>query len=54
MIPDDLKRLAVPCLAHRTMPTDTDDTAGTGEGTDGANPAKAAITEILDRVPVPV
>jgi MoxR-like ATPase len=47
-VPDDVKRLAVPVLAHRLMPAPLD-------GTYGGEPASAEdlVAEILDSLPVP-
>ena len=47
-VPDDVKRLAVPVLAHRLMPARLD-------GAYGGDPATAEdlVAEILDSVPVP-
>jgi MoxR-like ATPase len=44
LIPDDIRSLVVPCLAHRVVPADGDDPAA----------ASAALEEIADAVPVPV
>ncbi|HEX5724315.1 MAG TPA: MoxR family ATPase [Longimicrobiaceae bacterium] len=49
LVPDDVRRLAVPCLAHRLLP------AGAGAATGEAYDESVAILEeILDRIPVPV
>jgi MoxR-like ATPase len=47
LAPDDVRRLAVPCLAHRVVPA----AGGPGEGYDEA---AAILEEILHSVPVPV
>jgi MoxR-like ATPase len=44
LVPDDVRRLVVPCLAHRVLPADGDDPGA----------AAAALEEIADAVPVPV
>ncbi|MBI1846465.1 MAG: MoxR family ATPase [Candidatus Rokubacteria bacterium] len=48
LVPDDVKRLAVPALAHRVMPA----VAG-GDGGAGALDGETAIRAILEDVPVP-
>lgn len=48
LVPDDVKRLIVPCLAHRLAP------AGDGAGEDAHEVAAAVLEEIADRVPVPL
>ncbi|HYW07967.1 MAG TPA: MoxR family ATPase [Longimicrobium sp.] len=47
LAPDDVRRLVVPCLAHRLVPA----AGGPGEGYDEA---AAILEEILHSVPVPV
>jgi MoxR-like ATPase len=44
LVPDDVRRLVVPCLAHRVLAADGDDPGA----------AAAALEEIADTVPVPV
>ncbi len=49
LVPDDVRRLVVPCLAHRVLP------AGVSAGSAGAHEEAAAVLEeILARVPAPV
>jgi MoxR-like ATPase len=49
LLPDDVGRVAVPCLAHRILP------AGAAAATADAHElAAGALTEILERIPVPV
>ncbi len=49
LVPDDVRRLVVPCLAHRLVP------AGATASTAGAHEEAAAILEaILATIPVPV
>jgi len=48
-VPDDFKRLAVPCLAHRLVLAQAHDSLGRAR-TDG----ERAVTDIIERVPVPV
>ncbi|HEX8674902.1 MAG TPA: MoxR family ATPase [Longimicrobium sp.] len=47
LAPDDIRRLVVPCLAHRLLP------AAAGPG-DAYDEAVAVLEEILNTVPVPV
>jgi len=47
-IPDDVKSLALPILAHRIIPA-------SGYGIDGyRQEAEGTLMEILDRIPVPL
>lgn len=46
MLPDDIKNLAVPVLAHRLIPT--------AEARIGRRDAAQIVTDLLDRVPVAV
>ena len=47
-IPDDVKSLALPILAHRIIPA-------SGYGIDGSRgEAEGTLMEILDRIPVPL
>ncbi|HLM66033.1 MAG TPA: MoxR family ATPase [Longimicrobium sp.] len=48
LAPDDIRRLVVPCLAHRLLPA-----AAAGPG-DAYDEAVAVLEEILNTVPVPV
>ena len=49
LLPDDVRWVAVPCLAHRILP------AGAGAATAEAHELAAdAVREILERLPVPV
>lgn len=47
LVPDDIRRLAVPCLAHRIIPAGGLAAAGHEEGA-------ALVEEFLDSLPVPV
>jgi MoxR-like ATPase len=49
LVPDDVRRLVVPCLAHRLLPVGS--SGATGEAYDEA---VAILEEILSRLPVPV
>ncbi len=48
MIPDDIKSLAVPCLAHRVTLSQVHDSLGRARVD-----AERVITEIVNRVAVP-
>lgn len=47
-VPDDIKTLALPALAHRVIPR-----ARWDRGTEGSEEVEGILGEILDRVPVP-
>ena len=49
LVPDDVRRLVVPCLAHRLLPTGA--SAATGEAYDTV---AALLEEMAARIPVPV
>ena len=49
VVPDDVKRLAVPVLAHRVVPVER---AGIGLGS-GPDPAEELVAELVESVPVP-
>jgi MoxR-like ATPase len=49
LVPDDVRRLVVPVLAHRLLPT-----GAAGATGDAYAEAVAVLEELLDRVPVPV
>ena len=48
-VPDDIKELAIPCLSHRVIPAIRLEVDGPR-----TEVAERAITEILDRIPVPL
>jgi MoxR-like ATPase len=48
LVPDDVRRLVIPCLAHRLSPV------GSGTGAAGPDAAAGILEEILDGVPVPL
>ena len=48
VVPDDVKTLALPVLAHRIIERSS------GDGRNGSAPGEAALSRILDKVPVPV
>jgi MoxR-like ATPase len=48
VIPDDVRRLAVPCLAHRVIP------ASPGTAAETHAEASSAIEKLLDTIPLPV
>lgn len=48
LVPDDVRRLVLPCLAHRVVPL------GAGAGAGGYDEAAAVLEEVVDGVPVPV
>jgi MoxR-like ATPase len=48
LLPDDVRRLVLPCLAHRVVPL------GAGALAGGYEDAAAILEEVLDAVPVPV
>jgi MoxR-like ATPase len=49
MIPDDVRHLVVPCLAHRLLPT-----GATAATLDAHDQSEAVLEEIVDKIEVPV